>query len=123
MENRQHRLNLRLVGLPEKTEKGDLVSFLNQWLPEILGPENFVNPPSIDQAFKTPKSSSLRQQQSKPNTGSSCYHHEVALVERQRPDDEGSSQEESCRIRRDPTDVFPRPFSRDRSNGGDCSME
>ncbi|KAK5862833.1 hypothetical protein PBY51_018191 [Eleginops maclovinus] len=55
MENRQRRFNLRLVGLPEKTEKGDLVSFLNQWLPEILGPENFVNPPSIDQAFRLPR--------------------------------------------------------------------
>lgn len=54
IENRQRRLNLRLVGLPENTEKGDLVSFLNEWLPNVLGPENFPNPLSIDQAFRLP---------------------------------------------------------------------
>ena len=54
-ENRQRRLNLRLVGLPENREKGDLVSFLNMWLPDLLGQEHFPIPPSINQAFRLPK--------------------------------------------------------------------
>ena len=65
MENRQRRLNLRLVGLPEGTEKGDLVSFLNMWLPDLLGQENFPIPPSIDQAFRLPGAATSKA--SKPN--------------------------------------------------------
>ncbi|KAG7520154.1 extracellular calcium-sensing receptor-like [Solea senegalensis] len=65
MENRQRRLNLRPVGLPENTEKGDLVSFLNDWLPVLLGSENFPIPPSIDQAFRLPKATTSND--NKPN--------------------------------------------------------
>ncbi|TNN87320.1 hypothetical protein EYF80_002522 [Liparis tanakae] len=52
LENRQRCLNVRPVGLPENAERGDLVSFLNRWLPDLLGKESFPTPPSIDQAFR-----------------------------------------------------------------------
>uniref|UniRef100_A0A8C3ARA1 Transposase n=1 Tax=Cyclopterus lumpus TaxID=8103 RepID=A0A8C3ARA1_CYCLU len=60
MENRQRRLNVRLVGLPENTERGNLVSFLSMWLPDLLGKENFLTPPSIDQAFRLPKAATAK---------------------------------------------------------------
>ena len=66
MENRQHRLNVRLVGLPENTGKGDLVSFLNGWLPEFLGPEYFPNRVSVDQAFRLPKAANANKPNLKP---------------------------------------------------------
>lgn len=54
LENRQRRSNLRLVGLPEGAEGGDVVSFLQTWLLEILGPDAFQNPPMIERAHRLP---------------------------------------------------------------------
>lgn len=67
MENRQRRLNVRLVGLPENAEGGDLVSFLNRWLPDLLGKDNLLTPPSIDQAFRLPKAATANAKANKPN--------------------------------------------------------
>lgn len=54
LENRHRRSNLRLIGLPEKTEGGDAVSFLQTWLPEILGPGTFPGPMVIERAHRLP---------------------------------------------------------------------
>lgn len=37
-ENRSRRSNIRLVGVPEKSEGPDLVSFLEKWLRDLCGP-------------------------------------------------------------------------------------
>lgn len=52
LENRSRRSNLRLVGLPEKTEGKDMCAFLEKSLPEILGPENFTGPLVIERAHR-----------------------------------------------------------------------
>ena len=54
LENRHRRSNLRLIGLPEKTEGGDAVAFLQTWLPEVLGPDAFPTPVVIERAHRLP---------------------------------------------------------------------
>lgn len=68
IESRQRRLNLRLVGLPEKTEKNgrDLARFLAELLPNILGADNFPNPLAIDEAFRLPLSKKLPKRRPPP---------------------------------------------------------
>lgn len=41
LENRSRRSNIRIVNLLEKSEGGNMVSFLERIIPEILGAENF----------------------------------------------------------------------------------
>lgn len=50
-EDRNRRSNLRLVGLPEKTEGSDLCSFLEDWLPKALG-DTFTAVPVIERAHR-----------------------------------------------------------------------
>ena len=40
-ENRSRRNNLRLINLPEGAEGRDAASFLERWLPEVLGTDTF----------------------------------------------------------------------------------
>lgn len=54
LENRSRRSNLRLVNHPEKVEKGDAAAFLERWLPDVLGPENFPAPLIIERAHRIP---------------------------------------------------------------------
>lgn len=58
LENRSRRSNLRLIGLEEKAEGDDAESFLENWLPEVLGAENFPIPVRIERAHRIPASSS-----------------------------------------------------------------
>ncbi|KAJ8358019.1 hypothetical protein AAFF_G00043480 [Aldrovandia affinis] len=44
LENRSRRSNLRVVGLPEQAEGKDAESFLEKWIPEVLGLEHFSTP-------------------------------------------------------------------------------
>lgn len=67
MESRQRRLNLRLVGLPEGTERGrDLALFLAEWLPKVLGSENFQDPLFVDEAFRLPLSTRIAGRRTPP---------------------------------------------------------
>lgn len=50
-EDRSRRSNLRLVGLPEKTEGRDMCGFLEKWLPGALG-NCFTSPPAIERAHR-----------------------------------------------------------------------
>lgn len=52
LENRHRRSNLRLIGLPEKTEGGDATDFLQTWLPEVFGPDIFPSPVIIERAHR-----------------------------------------------------------------------
>lgn len=63
LENRSRRSNLRLVNLPEKVEKGNAAAFLEEWLPNVPGPETFPALLAIERAHKlpgAPQSSALR---------------------------------------------------------------
>lgn len=54
LENRSRRSNLRLINMPEKVEKDNAVTFLEKWLPEVLGPGTFPSPPIIERAHRLP---------------------------------------------------------------------
>ncbi len=60
LENRSRRSNIRIVNLPEKSEGGNMVLFLERITPEILGAENFPYPPIIERAHRTGNISSNR---------------------------------------------------------------
>ncbi|RXN07446.1 LINE-1 type transposase domain-containing 1 [Labeo rohita] len=60
LENRSRRSNIRIVNLPEKSEGGNMVSFLEHVIPEILGAENFPSPLIIERAHRTGNISSNR---------------------------------------------------------------
>lgn len=51
LEDRGRRSNLRLVGLPEKTEGSDTCAFLENWLPKILT-DTFDHAPVIERAHR-----------------------------------------------------------------------
>ncbi|XP_060758384.1 uncharacterized protein LOC132869046 [Neoarius graeffei] len=64
LENRSRRSNLRIIGLEEKAEGVDAESFLENWLTEVLGAENFPHPLRIERAHciaVTPPGSSGKQ--------------------------------------------------------------
>lgn len=50
-EDRARRSNLRLIGLPEKTEGPDMCSFLENWLPKLLG-DTLTPSPVIERAHR-----------------------------------------------------------------------
>uniref|UniRef100_A0A3Q1C1U7 L1 transposable element RRM domain-containing protein n=1 Tax=Amphiprion ocellaris TaxID=80972 RepID=A0A3Q1C1U7_AMPOC len=52
LENRSRRSNLRLVGLPEFKEQGDMCAFLEKWILKTLGQDNFPQPPVIERAHR-----------------------------------------------------------------------
>lgn len=51
-ENRSRRNNVRIVGLPEGVEGSDAVGFIEKWLPEVLGPDKFSGPVTIERAHR-----------------------------------------------------------------------
>lgn len=63
LENRHRRSNLRIIGLPEKTEGSDAASFLQSWPPEVLGSDVFPSLPVIKRAHRLPG----RQTQNAPS--------------------------------------------------------
>ena len=60
LENQQRPSNLRLVGLPEGSEKGDACIFLMTWLPNALDIET-GQPLIIEQAYRLEKMLQLTQ--------------------------------------------------------------
>ncbi|CAM4663947.1 unnamed protein product [Leuciscus chuanchicus] len=62
-EDRNRRSNLRLVGLPEKSEDKDMCGFLEKWLTDALG-DCFTSPPIIERAHRigsySPKATTSR---------------------------------------------------------------
>lgn len=68
IENQRRRCNIKLVGIPEGSEKRDCRAFLMAWLPQVLGIEDHLN---IEQAFRlgslpTTPTAQTQQQQSEP---------------------------------------------------------
>lgn len=54
MENRQRRSNIRVVGLPERSEGANPETFAEQWLRELLGPETFSSQFVAERAHRVP---------------------------------------------------------------------
>lgn len=52
LENHSRRSNLRLVGLPEKSEGSDACAFLESWLPVALDMEPLQKPLAIERAYR-----------------------------------------------------------------------
>lgn len=53
LENRSRRQNLRLVGITEGAEGGNMTQFLADFFPTVLGADNFRSPVVIDRAHRT----------------------------------------------------------------------
>ncbi|RXN14795.1 LINE-1 type transposase domain-containing 1 [Labeo rohita] len=68
LENRSRRSDIRIVNLPEKSEGGNMVSFLERVIPEILAAENFPSPPIIERAHRTGNISSNRAKDTEDST-------------------------------------------------------
>lgn len=72
LENRSRRSNLRITGLEERAEGADAESFLENWLTEVLGSENFPHPLRIERAHRianaTPPVNTSGKQKQKPTT-------------------------------------------------------
>lgn len=54
MENRSRRDNVRLIGLPERSEGANPIAFLEKWLGELIGKESFSASFSIIRAHRIP---------------------------------------------------------------------
>lgn len=64
-EDRARRSNLRLVGLPEKTEGPDMCSFLENWLPKVLG-DTLTPTPVIERAHRVGQANTSRSSAPRP---------------------------------------------------------
>ncbi len=53
-ENRSQAYNLRFLHVPEKAEGRDIVGFMLQLIPSLLGKENFPSPLTLDKVHRTP---------------------------------------------------------------------
>lgn len=73
MENRSRRANLRIVNVPEDSEKGqDPIQFVSKLLMEVMGPSVFDKPPELERAHRSllpkPKAGAA------PRTIIVCFH-------------------------------------------------
>uniref|UniRef100_A0AAV2LQW5 L1 transposable element RRM domain-containing protein n=2 Tax=Knipowitschia caucasica TaxID=637954 RepID=A0AAV2LQW5_KNICA len=55
LENRSRRSNLRIINIPEGSEKDqDPIKFMANLIMKLVGPDVFSNPPEIERAHRTP---------------------------------------------------------------------
>ena len=52
-ENRSRRSNLRFIGIPERAEGNDILSFMRRLVPQLLGEANFSSSPVIERCHRT----------------------------------------------------------------------
>ena len=52
LENRSRRSNIRIVNVPEQAEGRDAVGFLEKFIPQILGMDNFTSPVTLERAHR-----------------------------------------------------------------------
>ncbi|KAJ8004314.1 hypothetical protein DPEC_G00157840 [Dallia pectoralis] len=48
LENRSRRSNIRIINVPERAEGRDTVGFLEKFIPQILGCDNFATPITLE---------------------------------------------------------------------------
>lgn len=65
-ENRSRSSNLRFLNVPEQSEGRDMMAFLNQLIPQLLGKENFSAAPIIERAHRSPSFSSSSRSSPRP---------------------------------------------------------
>lgn len=53
-ENRSRAYNLRVLHVPEQAEGCDILGFMGELIPSLLGKENFPQPLILDKAHRTP---------------------------------------------------------------------
>lgn len=51
-ENRSRRSNLRFIGIPERAEARDILGFMRQMIPQLLGEANFPTFPVIERCHR-----------------------------------------------------------------------
>lgn len=73
LENRSRRRNLRIVGVPENSETGNMITFVPEFLRDVLGGDIFGSPLVIDRAHRSlgPKPSPT----DRPRTIVVCFHY------------------------------------------------
>ena len=54
IEDRLRRNNVRVIGLPERSEGSNTISFMEGWLRDIFGPDTFSSFFSIERAHRVP---------------------------------------------------------------------
>ena len=101
LENSHRRSNLRLISLPERTEGGDTVSFVQTWLPEVLGTDALTSPIIIERAHRLPVD---RLQKNPPPPR---HHHEVSQLSGQGDSDEDGVPERESDVPRPTHYVLP----------------
>jgi len=57
LENRSRRSNIRIINVPEQAEGRDTVGFLEKFIPEILGKDNFTSHVTLERAHRIGKKS------------------------------------------------------------------
>lgn len=55
LENRSRRSNIRIINVPEQAEGRDAVGFLEKFIPEMLGKDNFTSPVTLKRAHRIGK--------------------------------------------------------------------
>lgn len=102
LENRCRRSNLRLVGLPEKTEQWDMASFLQTWLMELLGRD-------VPPHFRTGSQAAGTERSRWPTM---LNRHEIPKLPRQDEGDDCSSSERKGDVQQLQCDVLLGPVCR-----------
>ena len=72
LENRSRRCNVHITGIPEGTESNKPTSFIESLLGEILGPDAFPRPPTVNRAHRL---AIQRRQDVTPRPFIACIHH------------------------------------------------
>ena len=55
VENRSRRNNVRLIGVPEKTEKDNMIVFLETWIREQIAPDGLSPHYALERAHRVPE--------------------------------------------------------------------
>uniref|UniRef100_A0A3B4X586 L1 transposable element RRM domain-containing protein n=1 Tax=Seriola lalandi dorsalis TaxID=1841481 RepID=A0A3B4X586_SERLL len=55
LENHSRRSNIRILNVPEQAEGRDAAGFLEKFIPEILGNDNFTSPITLERAHRIGK--------------------------------------------------------------------
>lgn len=55
LENRSRRSNIRIINVLEQAEGRDTVGFLEKFIPQILGNNNFTSPATLERAHRIGK--------------------------------------------------------------------
>lgn len=71
LESRSRRQNIKIIGLPEKIEKGSPTAFVSDLLPKLLGAERFPRGIKVDRAHR------IGPPSNKPRIMIARIHHDV----------------------------------------------